>query len=217
MTSSSALREGDRVAVSRNCDWRFFKLGVVLRVLGAGARVRLDDARTATERKGIEVHSSCVRFAYRGDGQWVAERERRHEPSETIRERAREVEEMPEKPDSPAVTPASAAATLLEKIRSAGVTWEEIEAAVGEAKAAESVRRRKAEIEDAEAQVEDAVARVALAEEARDRAEKEMTAAKEMYDASVAAFEATVTRLADSKGLAAEAQRKLAALTREGA
>jgi len=215
MTSSSALRKGDRVAVSRNNDWRFFKLGVVLRVLGAGARVRLDDAKTPTEQKGVEMHSWCVRFAYLDDGQWVAERVRRQEPSGAVQERVEEVEEMPEKPDSPAVAPASAAATLLEKIRMAGVTWEEIEAALREAKAAESVRRRKAEIEEAEAQAEDAAAEVALAEEARDRAEKEMGVALGMYDASVAAFDAAKARVADSKGRAAEAQRKLAALTRK--
>lgn len=210
MTSSSALLEGDRVAVSRNGDWRFFKLGVVLRVLGSGARVRLDDAK-ATEWRGVDMHSSCVRFAYEEDGRWVADRVRRQAPTEVNRQEREETEKMPEATEGP-----SAAATLLEKIRAAGLTWEEIEAAVAEAKAADLMRRRMAEVEEAQGIAEGALAEMALAEGERDRAEKEMAAAREMYDASVAAFEAATGRVTESRARAEEAKRRVASLTEKG-
>lgn len=77
MTSAASLREGDKVAVSRNGDWKVFRLGVVQRVMNNGATVRFDDAATRRELKGTDVICSCIRFAYKDGDSWVAERERR--------------------------------------------------------------------------------------------------------------------------------------------
>lgn len=164
MTSASLFRERDRVAVSTN-GFKSFSLGRVRRVLGNGLRVVLDSAVTHAERKGSDIHSSHVRFAYQDQhGTWVAERHRRPDPPKE--------EKMPDpKPQAPApattsdprparvaaapeIAPIaatidtapfdpkrSAAEQIRDTLKSRGLSLDDMLAVIMEAKRAEDVER----------------------------------------------------------------------------
>lgn len=213
MTSAASLREGDKVAVSRNGDWKVFRLGVVQRVMNNGATVRFDDAATRRELKGTDVICSCIRFAYKDGDSWVAERERRQGeqgggkrqgPSEPP---ARDAGAAPAPAEEVAASRAhdpSAAHRLLVLLRSAGASLDDVEAALKEARAAEAAEQRRAAVERAEAELEEARVAARAAASRREKADAELEAAREL----VSSCEAEASRAGEELGAAVDRLRR---------
>lgn len=245
MTSPSQLRKGDRVAVAPGgSDWSHFRLGVVQRVLNQGANVLMDDAKTATDRRGLNIPAGRIRLAYQDDGRWVAERERREEPREEPRRKKRHDEgpaaeagrdvapavpeapaharreerevtkTMPEKPDSPAVAQPSAAQKFLDMLVKANIPLADIEAAVAEARREEAARARRAAVEAAEAEAEERRAQLDEACRAQEKVEQELAYADELVRTATAQAAKARAAVEAAREALRAAETRLAAATR---